>query len=385
MKENYIEPDSKFIKDIINRGAGNLKKCFQCATCSVLCKLSPEYKPFPRKEMIWSQWGLKDRLINDPDVWLCYQCNDCSVNCPRGAAPGDVLAAVRQAIIEHFSVPKFLGKMVGDPKFISIILALPIALVLFMLYLSSKSGGGFNIDLHAEIVFRNFIPYVFLDSFAVTLTVIMAICYGTGLFRFWKELNKNPLPLEKTGLSFGKSAIKTLLELLNHSKFKECEGNSLSRFLPHTFLWYGFIFMFVATSIVFVGIQLTHLKPELNLMPPWELLSLVKILGNIGAIEVLVGLSIMVYIRLSNKENVGRRGSYFDWSFIILIYLVIITGISTEIVRIAGLALSAYVFYTLHLIFVFALLFYMPYSKFAHFLYRLLALVYAKYSGRSVE
>jgi quinone-modifying oxidoreductase subunit QmoC len=384
MKENYIEPDSKFIKDIINRGAGNLKKCFQCATCSVLCNLSPEYKPFPRKEMIWSQWGLKDRLINDPDVWLCHKCNDCSVNCPRGAAPGDVLAAVRGAIIEHFSVPKFLGKMVRDPKFISIILALPIALVLFILYLSSKSGGGFNIDLHSEIIFRNFIPYVFLDSFAVTLTVIMAICYGTGLFRFWKELNKNPLPPEKTGLSFGKSAIKTLLELLNHRKFKECKENSLLRFWAHIFLWYGFIWMLLATSIVFLGIQLTHLKPELNLMPPWRLLSLVKILGNWGAIEVLIGLSIMVYIRLSNKENVGL-GSYFDWSFIILIYLVIITGISTEIVRIASLALSAYVFYTLHLIFVFALLFYMPYSKFAHFLYRFLALVYAKYSGRSIE
>ena len=111
-----LKPDRKFVEEIITAGGGDLKKCFQCATCSVVCGLSNESSPFPRKEMIWAQWGLKDRLISDPDIWLCHQCNDCSQRCPRGARPGDVLAAVRQKAIKHYAFPSAMGGWVNSLK-----------------------------------------------------------------------------------------------------------------------------------------------------------------------------------------------------------------------------------------------------------------------------
>jgi quinone-modifying oxidoreductase subunit QmoC len=66
--------------------------------------------------MLFTQWGLKEKVLGDPDIWLCHQCNDCSVHCPQGAKPGDVLATLRSMAIEHFSFPRFLAKFFANPS-----------------------------------------------------------------------------------------------------------------------------------------------------------------------------------------------------------------------------------------------------------------------------
>ena len=132
-----IDPDLPFIRELMGHTGGSFKKCFQCGTCSGTCALSPEKAPFPRKEMAWAVWGLKERLLQDPDVWLCHQCNDCSTMCPRGGRPGDVLAAVRRVCISHYAFPRFLARWAGHPRYIPLMLALP-ALFLGLALLASK-------------------------------------------------------------------------------------------------------------------------------------------------------------------------------------------------------------------------------------------------------
>ena len=44
-----LKPDRKFVEDIVKSGGGDLKKCYQCATCSVVCELSTETAPFPNR------------------------------------------------------------------------------------------------------------------------------------------------------------------------------------------------------------------------------------------------------------------------------------------------------------------------------------------------
>jgi len=99
-----FDPDLDLIRTVKSSGGSTLKKCYQCATCSVVCNLSPAEKPFPRKEMIQAQWGDTEALAGDPDIWLCHQCEDCTTYCPRGARPGDFLAEIRSFIFKHAAV-----------------------------------------------------------------------------------------------------------------------------------------------------------------------------------------------------------------------------------------------------------------------------------------
>ena len=83
-----VQPDSEFIEGVMRAGGGDLKKCFQCATCCSVCELASEERSFPRPQVAMAQWGMKDRLLQDPAVWLCHNCGDCTDRCPRGARPG---------------------------------------------------------------------------------------------------------------------------------------------------------------------------------------------------------------------------------------------------------------------------------------------------------
>ena len=141
MSDAYlVEPDVQFIKEVTQLGGQDLKKCYQCATCSVACPISPDTKPFPRKEMIAASWGLKNRLIGNGDIWLCHNCGDCTTLCPRGAKPGDVLAAVRAYAVTEYATPKFLGKIINSPAKLPLILAIPAIIFLVLGFLLKAVG-----------------------------------------------------------------------------------------------------------------------------------------------------------------------------------------------------------------------------------------------------
>ena len=170
--EIIVEPYLQFTKDLIKAGANDLKKCYQCATCSVACRISPDNSPYPRKEMIWAQWGLKDRLLNDPDVWLCHQCNDCSTLCPRGAYPADVLKAIRKMLIQKLSWPSFMGSLVGESSMAVLALGFPALVVLLLTYFSN----GFNFSSPKPVHYGEFIGYIPIQVI-YTLALIFAVVY----------------------------------------------------------------------------------------------------------------------------------------------------------------------------------------------------------------
>ena len=60
-----------------------------------------------------------------------------------------------------------------------------------------------------------------------------------------------------------------------------------------------------------------------------------------------------------------------------------ITGLGAELFRWSGFGVLAYLTYYFHLVAVFMLFFYMPYTKFAHMVYRTFAMAFEKYRESS--
>lgn len=373
-----IEPDLNFVKNIISSGGGSLKKCFQCATCSVVCKLSPDDKPFPRKEMIYAQWGLKNRLMGDPDIWLCHQCSDCTAYCPRGAKPGEVIGAIRNQFIQNYSAFGFLGKMASSPSYLIILLVIPVLILLGVLFhLGNLDFTAIPRGEEGVIVFYYFMPHIYVIVIYVALVMFAFLSFVVGVVRYWKELLKNRKEAESppSGSIVG-SIVGAVKEILVHKRFKKC-GVERGRKISHLLTFYGFIGLAIGTAWATVK------KYGFGIMPPFPLTDPMQWLTNASSAALFVGLGMIIFNRLKDKSKAGI-GSYFDWFFIVILAVTGVTGMAAQVFRLADMGVSAYTSYFLHLVFIFYLFAYAPFSKFAHMIYRTAAMVFESYTLRKI-
>jgi quinone-modifying oxidoreductase subunit QmoC len=139
-----------------------------------------------------------------------------------------------------------------------------------------------------------------------------------------------------------------------------------------------FVFSFLPHYLSLIGLESMHSFFE----PPIDLPHPVKILGAVSGLALMIGGGLLIYRRWCSCEEVGASG-YSDYLFIYVVFFTGLTGMLSWLTRLTGIPTLAYFNYFLHLVCVFFLLWYMPYSKFAHMIYRTLALVHARTIGRT--
>lgn len=353
-----IEPDVAFIEEVMNSGGGGLKKCFQCATCSTVCTLSPEDSPFPRRQIVAAQWGLKERVVGDPALWLCHNCGDCTLQCPRDAHPGDTLGALRQAAIRHFAFPRFLASLVGNPRALAVLLLLPALIFASIALWAPKTESA------AGPEFASVFPIGAIEPLFFIVAGLAALAFAVGVGRFVRALRASgaTAPI-LAGLG------PALKEILAHSRFSKC-GRRGNRRVGHLLTLWGFAGLAFMGTVVGIGTMAGIMRTPLALTNP------LKIFANLCAVVILAG-SITLLAQRTQDPAERAASTYFDWFFLLTLVGVVATGISSELLRLAGAAGMMYAVYFVHLVLIFALFLYAPYSKFAHFAYRTVAMAAA--------
>jgi quinone-modifying oxidoreductase subunit QmoC len=380
-----IKPDLQFVKDLQAAGGEAVKKCYQCATCSVACPLAPPENPFPRKEMVWAQWGLKDRFEGDIDIWLCHNCQTCSDLCPRGARPGDLISAIRNTTYRDLVSPSIFGTWMSSAKHLPKLIAIP-AVIYLLIWLV---GTGFRLP-EGTIEYAKLFPGDYtIDPIFGLVALFVAFTFYKGVTKLWKSFDKTIPTTLHIGAQTKKptliESIKAVLlgEVATHVKWNECGNNNSERYKGHLTLFYGFVALAIVTSVVAVSHWGGKIMPFIaplghTPMPQW---SPVKLLANVGALALLYGLTMLTRRRI-NVDPAKSTSSFYDWYLLGVIWVIALTGLGAEIFRLAGVAPLAYPTYYLHLIAVFMLFAYLPWSKLGHLVYRTTALVYAHQAGR---
>ena len=365
-----IQPDLEFKRAIIGLDAHDLTACYQCGTCSAVCPISSADNPFPRKEMVWVQWGLKARVLGNPSIWMCHQCGTCNTYCPRDAKPANVMAALRDYSIAHYAVPQFMGKALNDPMYLPLLFAVPA--VIFGAVLAWL--GNLTALPEGRIVFSKFIPIMYIEvifMLAIALTAIGEVVAGV---RYWRAMDAQA---GRNGQDPWRHVVPTVLEILRHTKFRLCNAEPAGTretykghlHATHLLIFYGFLGLVITTTSVGIGIY------GFGYLTPWPFWHPVKILGNVSGAAVIIALCVFLWRRIADSTRAGKS-TYSDWLFLAILLLTTLTGFFCQWLRLADLRV-AYPMYFVHLLLIFFLLVYVPYSKFAHLVYRTVAMLYA--------
>ncbi|MFX0183845.1 MAG: 4Fe-4S dicluster domain-containing protein [Candidatus Hodarchaeota archaeon] len=368
-------------------GAFDVTACFSCGQCTVSCPLSVSGNEFPRKLIRYAMLGLNDKLLSQPEPWLCYYCGDCSESCPSQADPGGFMMAVRRHAIIEYSVGKvakfFYEKL--PAMFAYLVLTLfAIAAIWFF-----SNGLDFN---HVDL--DRFDSYSFVHEEAIHIVgtalalfiFTIALIQAVNIIRHLAKNGQTPpnMPLSEKIFAIIKSFIKTgIFEGIFEKRFYDCD--SKARYIAHMTIFWGFVFMGVSTSIIFIiDVILFYnlLGPTTETIIDRDIFKLIgKILGVVGGILLIYGTGYYIIKRLIKDDDYSKNSHFSDWIFLLLAFFLGITGfiMNLFIFILIDMLIFAYVMYAIHIILAFLLVITATFTKFVHMEYRLLSVWFNEY------
>jgi citrate/tricarballylate utilization protein len=321
-------------------------------------------------------------FFNEGDIThlasLCHDCRSCYDVCPY-APPHEfavdiprVLSSVREQTYAGYGWPRWLARRVD--RRLSWAAALGVAATLFVIG-ATVVGSGLDrlFAVHTGPgSFYEVVPWMamMVPFMALSLAAI-AVMLQAGV-RFWRDSGTTEtggtLPEVGTFLAAVRdAAILRYLRGGGPGCTYPAERPNMKRRILHALVFYGFIAAFIATVAAFL------IQDLFGVLPPYSLWSVPVVLGSVGGIAMLVGcVGLLVLKRKADPNRIEPRLQTMDVAFLMVLILVNLSGFAVLFLReTAAMGISL----NLHLGLVAALYVSMPYGKFAHAVYRSLALL----------
>lgn len=359
--EHFTRVNPRLSSKLEKLGATRLYRCYNCGTCTAICPLSKELAEFPRILIRYALLGAEEKLLSSPALWLCYYCGECSDSCPKDADPASFVMATRRYAIERYSWGKVASIFYNSSAASSIALMAMTFIAILGLLLVKGSPTFSPPNLQTFVSFQ-VIHDVGLGLGAfVGLSVLANLAIMAKLVRVRPDKKMALVARLETWLSTLIGSV--LRQSIAQLDFLKCTNRN--RYFAHMAMFWGFIGLAIATTIDFViGLGKISLYP----FPPQ------RVLGVLAGVAFTLGATYYLFKRLRKDERHVRSSHLTDWVFVTLIFLAGITGLLLTLSLYADSAPIAYSLYAVHLVIVFDLLVMAPFTKFAHAVYRPLAI-----------
>ena len=356
MNKNNVSPD--LYSEVERLGARDMEACMQCGNCAAACPLSAGENTFPRKIYRYLQLGLRDKLLESPEPWLCYYCGDCNTDCPRGAEPAETMMATRRWLITQYDWTGLARRFYTSPK-AEVGAFLGIALFVIMLFLIFH---GPVVTDRVELTTFAPVHWVHLGD-QIMVGLIFLILFSNAFYMYSRVMQGTKIPL----YLYITQAPVFFLNYFTQKRWRKCGTGPGSAWWRHLFLFSGWVAMEVLVMAYLSAFQTDIVHPF------WHP---TRLLGYYATIALMVGSTTMLYSRWFKKEEKLHRYSDFtDVFFLELIVAIAVTGIMVHIFRLAGLPLVTYTTYVIHVAICVGMLCLMiPFGKLSHLMYRPLAI-----------
>ena len=366
--------DPDFLIQLKKYGQVNIESCFNCGNCTAICPLSSGNDNFPRRMIRYGQLGLKDKLLSSRELWLCYSCGECTSTCPRQADPGEFMAAARRFAIAGYDRLRLARAMYVSPTVNLLVMFLLSSAIAAALYSASGPMSEHSLELFS------FIPAVTIHYGGIAVGLAVFVLGLLGAVTMVRSLRAETVSGGETRLDRKSALARTIKEFFTQLNYKrDCNQNEsgtawyLKKWFLHAALFWGFVGLFLATSSDYL-LELVGLRAIGSWVPIWYP---VRLLGTLSGSAVLYSVT-AIFVRRIRKDNESYRySSVSDWYFLAVIWLSVATGLALEFaIYLPGPHQWSYWMLLAHLVFVGELIILLPYTKFAHIIYRTIAVYY---------
>jgi nitrate reductase gamma subunit/ferredoxin len=374
--------DRNLYPELQRFGATDISACFNCGVCTAICPLSVDGASFPRRMSRYAQLGMRDKLLSSPELWSCYGCSECTDSCPTQADPASFMAAARRYAVASYDRTHLAYLLATSSLFAGVFIVALVGLLAAFIYSAHKPVDG------SSLAFFDFVPSATIHDMGIAVMAVMGVAALIGLFEMVRRVLRGPVP-GKTKITVGKTAgavwDAVATESLAQSRFrKDCADAAETRpwysrrwFIHFATMW-GFLGLLGATMLDY-GLELLGLKATGTPVPIWYP---VRLLGTLAGAALIYGTTVLIVRRLRRSDRSSLHSTTSDWTFLMMLWIAGVTGFILEL----GLYLPSapswgYPMFLVHVAVAMALVLLVPFGKFAHVLYRPVALFAIRLRG----